>query len=310
MSRRTRALVVSPDPGLVQQVRSALDAKGVPTETVSTATEAFGLVASGTWGLVIAAASLPDRSGYDLVKDLKSVLEPPLVLLVGEDRDGKAISRSHAAGADGFIHRPLKASDLIGRIRDLTGPEWFEAAGDIDSDWAPGVTGAHAESLVDPGTGMFDVEDNTGYSVSVIDDGDSDEQAPTGHTQELPALAIEAFDEAHPVAVPVDPLITAHGLARVTTGEAPVVTPDEDLDAAQEEASAPPVVLGPNTGKHGTVRPRGVATLQDVDARLDELLEPGGALSKRIEDAVTAAVTKALADSLPAVIAGLRQDDT
>lgn len=310
MSRRTRALVVSPDPGLVQQVRSALDAKGVPTETVSTATEAFGLVASGTWGLVIAAASLPDRSGYDLVKDLKSVLEPPLVLLVGEDRDGKAISRSHAAGADGFIHRPLKASDLIGRIRDLTGPEWFEAAGDIDSDWAPGVTGAHAESLVDPAPGLFDVEDNTGYSVSVIDDGDSDEQAPTGHTQELPALAIEAFDEAHPVAVPVDPLITAHGLARVTTGEAPVVTPDEDLDAPKEEASAPPVVLGPDTGKHGTVRPRGVATMADVDARLDELLEPGGALSKRIEDAVAAAVTKALADSLPAVIAGLRKDDT
>ena len=300
MGTHTRTLVVSPDPGLVQQVRNALEGRGIAASSVSTATEAIGLVALHSHGLVVAAAELPDQSGYELAADLKQMPDPPVVLLVGGDRDGKAISKSHNAGADGFLHRPLRSAELVGRIQDLMGTGWFETTPEEDADFAPGVTGVAATSMVDPGTGVFEEEENTGYSLAVIDDGGSMDGGAGGNTEELPALAFEAFDEEHHVSVPVSADVTAHGMRPV--GPIDTQTPPDGA----------PAVLGPDTGRHPPVsgRKNAVATTASVDARIAELMEPGGALSAQIESTVAAAVGKALADALPAVLAALAAKDT
>ncbi len=305
MGSSTRTLVVSPDPGLVQQVRSALDSQGVSVVSADSAATAVALVATRHHALVIAAAELPDGSGYELARRLKVLPDAPVVLLVGGDRDGKAIARSHNAGADGFLHRPLRSAELLGRLRDLLGEAWFELAFESDSDELSdmvGVTGVGPHSMVDPLTGVF-VEADTGFSLQVIDDGDSMDGAPF-QTEELPALAFEQFDEDHPVSVPVSADVTAHGMRAVPEHE----QPDRPAPVGRPAptASAPVAALGPDTGGHPPVKAgQSVATEASVDARIEALMKPGGALSSRIEEAVAAAVSKALADVIPAVIAGL-----
>lgn len=298
MGRRTRTLVVSPDPGLVQQVRNALEDRGIDANSVPTAAAALDVVEGQSHRLVVAASELPDRGGYDLAADLKALPDPPIVLLVGEDRDGKAITRSHAAGADGFLHRPLRIAELMGRIGDLMGADWLAGPDDDDSGKLAGLTGVSPHSLVDPKTGLFVAEEeNTGYSLSVIDDDSlngGDIQPSSGNTEELPALAIEEFDEANPVSVPVSADVTAHGMT-------PVRPPPSVSDNG--------ALLGPDTGGHPPVRPNAVATNASIDARIAELMEPGGALSKQIEDTVASAVSKALAEALPAVLASLDKGD-
>lgn len=297
MASSTRTLVVSPDPGLVHQVRQALDSQGVALTSVSTAASAVALVAEKPHALVIAAAELPDGSGYELAKTLKTMDDAPVVLLVGGDRDGKAITRSHGAGADGFLHRPLRAAELLGRLRDLLGEEWFEESDDADcAGDLVGVTGVGPHSMVDPMTGLF-LDEDTGYSLHVIDDGDSAGEGAANNTEELPALAFEQFDEEHPVSIPVSADVTAHGMSPVRD-RPNVLTPSE--------GSAPVAALGPDTDNHPPVRaPHTIATEASVDARIQQLMEPGGALSSRIEEAVASAVSKALADVLPTVIASL-----
>jgi CheY-like chemotaxis protein len=300
MGSSTRTLVVSPDPGLVQQVRTALDAHGVKLTSASTAARAIAVATEKEHALIIAAAELPDGSGYELSVALKVFDPPPVVLLVGGDRDGKAIARSHRAGADGFLHRPIRAAELIGRLRDLMGTAWFEGGGESSSDVMAAFTGANATSMVDPRTGVFPPEES-GYSVSVMDDsvggGDGNSLGQAGNTEELPALAIEQFDEEHHVSVPVSADVTAHGLSPVQDRPETVTPP---------EGTEPVVALGPQTGKTPPVRiPHAVATEASVDARFAELMAPGGALSLRIEGAVTTAVNKALAEALPAIVAVL-----
>ncbi len=300
MGSSTRTLVVSPDPGLVQQVRTALDTHGVKLTAASTAARAIALATEKDYALIIAAAELPDGSGYELSGSLKALEPSPVVLLVGGDRDGKAIARSHKAGADGFLHRPLRSAELIGRLRDLMGATWFAGGGEETSDFVPGVTGVGPTSMIDPGTGVFPSEES-GYSVDVLDDSldgaDGASLGLAGNTEELPALAIEQFDEQHPVSVPVSADVTAHGLSPVKDRPRTVTPP---------EGTAPVAALGPDTGKNPPVRsPHAVATEASLDARISELMAPGGALSVRIEETVATAVSKALAEALPAIVAVL-----
>ncbi len=302
MGSSSRTLVVSPDPGLVQQVRTALGTHGLTLIAASTAARAIALASEKDHGLIIAAAELPDGSGYELSAALKALDPPPAVLLVGGDRDGKAIARSHKAGADGFLHRPVRSAELIGRLRDLMGTGWFAGGGDNTSDYLPGITGVSPTSMVDPGTGVFPSEES-GFSLVVEESelGDDHSLGPVGNTEELPALAIEQFDEGHHVSVPVSADVTAHGLSPV---------PDLPGTVTPPEGTVPVAALGPDTARRRPVRvPHAVATEGSIDARISELMAPGGALSLRIEETVATAVNKALAEALPAIVAVLDARD-
>ena len=115
-----------------------------------------------------------------------------------------------------------------------------------------------------------------------------EEQEPDA-TGELPELAIESFDEGHPVSIPVDPSATAH------------FRPVSVESIAASSARPEPVGSGSAS----------------VDASVQQAIEravgPGGPLAQSLEKAVAEAVASALKQVLPAVAAEaarlVREDD-
>ena len=306
---RTRTLVVTLDATLIEQLRTALEERGGIVSACPTADGAVDEITNRTYGLAVISAELPDRDGFELTSLLKG-LDPLLkIFIVGDDEDGLSIEKAVEAGAEGFMHRPVRVAELLARLQDAMGTTWFA----FEEGGAESV-GRNADSIVEPHASMFSEADDTGFGLSLHESdglealdtriasaaatgGDSSDDlapaAPTNvladgepnsegsgdeSTQDLPALNIEEFDENNPVSVPVRPDVTAHGIAPVRA-----------------------TVLGPETGTFGTLTPAAA-----IDERIDQMLGPQGKLTQAINDAVGDALAKALAEQLPGVLAALR----
>ncbi len=201
MSSNWRGIVVSPDPGLTGQVRDALVRAGARIESTSSGEKALGMVVGEGAHLVIAEGELPGNSGYQLCADLKSLQEMPRVLLIFMGSDPRAPRRASESGADAVLRRPFTAAQLLDKIRDIVEDDFFKAV----TNQSPS-----AMSIVEPASGIFG--EASAWAESIVSQVI---ELRSGSTQELPAMAIQTFDENNPVAVPVDPDNTAH----ISTGE-------------------------------------------------------------------------------------------
>ncbi len=269
MAKSNRGLVVSPDPGFVNQARGALRREGARIDTVSTAEEALGVVVAQGARIVVAEADLPGASGYQLCMDLKALDDPPLVVLVHLGSDTRAARRSQEAGADETLRRPFAASHLVARVRALVDDAFFRASGEIERE---PEADRSAMSLVEPASGLFGYAGSDPEASAWAEDVVSGVlvDIESGSTQELPAIALELFDEDHPVSVPVDANTTAH-FRPVTSDSAPQL--------------------------------REVDVQRLVQVELQEFASPGGALATAIQASVQSAVADAMRSVLPAVAA-------
>ncbi len=343
MSERNRTLVVSHDPGLVNQARGAIQVLGGPVTSAHSAEAATSELAEGDVGLVIAATQLPGQDGYEFCRALKDREEAPRVVLLHAHADATAARRSAEAGADATLGRPFAGADLAKLLEGLVGKRFFT-----------GVDGSHeafqwpraVDSVVDPMTGVFPRSESDEIEVE-IDPGESwassvvsaairpleDEELPadessavleslgtgayepvdrTGNndvpegafsTQELPAQNLEAFDESHPVSVPVSPTTTAH-FKPISDPDASDDSDDSAPDPGKKKATtlvdastsgflppiAPPLDTPPDVG---------IAVREE----LAKLTATDGALTELIQRSVASAVTEALKQVLPAVAA-------
>ena len=297
---RTRTLVVTVDPGLIQQIRTALEGHGGPVRPCPTAEGATAELHEQTYGLAVVSTELPDVDGFEAARTF-SAIDPGLqVVLLGEDRDGRGVEAAAAVGAAAFIQRPLKVVELRQRLREVMGAAWGPSPG-------KGTGSVHAESLVDPATGVFPAD--TGYEVSVLDDEESREPSATS-TQDLPVVNIQAFDEHNPVSIPVGATVTAHGLEPVRVSKPPPSADDEALDGADPDpaahAGSDEALDGADPDPANSQTP--ASPPDPVQDHVEQLLAPGGALAGLIDEAVQRAVARALAEQLPAALARLSGD--
>ncbi len=296
-----RTLIVSPDPGLVQQTRRVLEARGADVFSVATAEEASRASAENPPDLVISQVDLPRDSGYELCRQLKGGDHPPRVLLLFSTAEGSVERNVANCGADGAVRRPFLPAEFLQTLDSIVGRGFFGRPRRTDSS-APGPNG------IDPlSTGNIQPLQSSGAD-----------------TQELPLLNVELFDEANPVSVPVDGSVTAHALpvVSVQSDGARGPTVDHSFDGDDGEAidevrdpftsSRTVSALGRDTGSRPAFVGDGPTpkSLQEaarvrraVETRLDELLEPGGRLAKLLEATVERAVSAAIAAAVPAATA-------
>lgn len=248
-------MVVSPDPGLVNQVRGAIQVLGGKVATSPTGELALVQAAQGSIELVIAATELPGMDGYDLCRRLKSLDSPPRTVLVHSSGDRRVGRLAGEVGADATLRRPFQGFQLARRLEELMGDRFFVERAGLTSGSTPAEPEFHpaAASLVDPMTGVFyggqgddvDVQISADESwaeavVSAAIHPLEDEDLPSvdggeapgpDETQDLPELAVQTFDEEHPVSVPVDAGTTAHFRPIKALGD------NQDSDASEHDDS-------------------------------------------------------------------------
>lgn len=339
-----RTLVVSPDPGLVNQVRGAIQVLGGRVATSPTGELALVQAARGSIELVIAATELPGMDGFDLCRRLKTLDSPPRTVLVHSSADQRVARLAGEVGADATLRRPFQGFQLARRLEELMGSRFFAERSFPSTSTPLDEPDLHpaAASLVDPMTGVFYGGQDDEVDVQISADESwaeavvsaavrplSDEDLPSrdaevrdepgpDETQDLPELAVQTFDEDHPVSVPVDAGTTAHFRPIRPLNENEDDEDDED-DEARDSPSPSSSVQGVEAGDAGSrsaelspatggflpseedLPPSRNEVQSLVRDEIDRLVAPGGPLAATIQRSVATAVATAMRQVLPAL---------
>jgi len=135
-------LVVDDEPQIVRGLRVVLRNAGYSVEEAGTVREALDALAVRPPDVLVLDLVLPDGSGVDVMRDLRSWSALPVLVLsaVGDEREKV---RALDAGADDYVTKPFGADELTARLRALlrrvadgAGAEPLVEAGDVVIDLA------------------------------------------------------------------------------------------------------------------------------------------------------------------------------
>jgi len=111
-----RVLVVDDEPQILRALRTTLRGAGYSVDTASTARDALAHAAANPPEAVILDLILPDGSGTDVCRELRTWTDAPIIVLsaVGEEREKIA---ALDAGADDYVTKPFSVDELLARLR-------------------------------------------------------------------------------------------------------------------------------------------------------------------------------------------------
>ena len=115
-SNGQRVLVVDDEPQILRALRATLRGAGYTVDSAATAEEALTAAAAHPPEAVILDLVLPDGSGTDVCRELRSWSDAPVIVLsaVGEEREKIA---ALDAGADDYVTKPFSVDELLARLR-------------------------------------------------------------------------------------------------------------------------------------------------------------------------------------------------
>jgi two-component system phosphate regulon response regulator PhoB len=116
------ALVVDDEPSVRRFISAVLSRKGWSVVEASDGSAALALVATRRPSLVVTDYEMPELSGLELARRLRSV-DPQLpILMVSGQPDAAAGILSVPGGRTGFAVKPFSPDELIAGIETLVGP--------------------------------------------------------------------------------------------------------------------------------------------------------------------------------------------
>jgi two-component system KDP operon response regulator KdpE len=111
-----RVLVVDDEPQILRALGTSLRGAGYEVETADSAERALASAAMRPPDAVILDLVLPDGTGTDVCRELRSWSSAPVIVLsaVGEEREKVA---ALDAGADDYVTKPVGIDELLARLR-------------------------------------------------------------------------------------------------------------------------------------------------------------------------------------------------
>lgn len=126
-----RALVVDDSAPVRTQLVEHLAQLGMPADQASSATEAAALLGAQTPDVVLLDWTLPDTSGLEFLRWLRSDARhqhTPVIMLTGEG-ELPFVTEALDAGANEYLHKPFDAQSLLEKLLLLgVDPEQRRAA--------------------------------------------------------------------------------------------------------------------------------------------------------------------------------------
>jgi two-component system KDP operon response regulator KdpE len=111
-------LVVDDEPQILRALQTNLRGAGYEVATASTAQDALSAAATRPPDAVILDLVLPDGSGIEVCRELRSWNSAPILVLsvVGDETEKVA---ALDAGADDYVQKPFGIDELLARLRAL-----------------------------------------------------------------------------------------------------------------------------------------------------------------------------------------------
>jgi two-component system response regulator RegX3 len=114
--RKRTILLVEDQRSIIEPLAAALDREGFDTELAGTVAEALEKAAQVEPDLVLLDLMLPDGSGYEVTRELRSRSSVPIVMLTARGDESDRIVGLEL-GADDYIVKPFSAREVAARIR-------------------------------------------------------------------------------------------------------------------------------------------------------------------------------------------------
>ncbi|HLV89022.1 MAG TPA: response regulator transcription factor [Candidatus Sulfotelmatobacter sp.] len=116
---RESILLIEDEQALQSTLGLRLRSEGFVVETASDGTEGFEKATNSPFDLIILDVMLPDRSGFDICRDIRQAgLATPILFLTARNQTtDKVIGLK--LGADDYVTKPFKSAELIARIEVL-----------------------------------------------------------------------------------------------------------------------------------------------------------------------------------------------
>jgi len=140
--RPTRILVVDDENQIRRALKSILGTRGYSLEMAATAEDALLKAIDTPPDLVVLDLALPDRSGIEVCRELRTWMTAPILVLSVRANEADKIEALDE-GADDYLTKPFSAGELLARIRALlrraaalTSPPPVVTSGDLEIDIA------------------------------------------------------------------------------------------------------------------------------------------------------------------------------
>lgn len=118
-----RVLLIEDEPNIIEAIRFILSRDGWRVDTHSDGRTALDTIRSRTPDVVILDVMLPNRSGYDILHDLREDTEfskLPVLLLTarGQKKDRELAEK---LGATRYMTKPFSNHEILETVRELAG---------------------------------------------------------------------------------------------------------------------------------------------------------------------------------------------
>ncbi|CAB1246655.1 response regulator transcription factor [Clostridium sp. WLY-B-L2] len=113
-----RLLLVEDDSALAAGIEFTLKDEGYEVLTVSTVKDTKKIMEDKEFHLIILDINLPDGSGYDLCKYIRSKSDVPIVFLTALDEEVNIVLGLEIGGDD-YITKPFGVRELLSRIKAI-----------------------------------------------------------------------------------------------------------------------------------------------------------------------------------------------
>lgn len=117
-----RVLIVEDEPNIADALRFLLTLEGFDVMIEGDGGRAVERFGSSGADVVILDVMLPNRSGFDILRDLKDhTPEPPPVLMLTAKGQARDRDRAHELGVTAFMTKPFSNADVISTVKRLAG---------------------------------------------------------------------------------------------------------------------------------------------------------------------------------------------
>lgn len=111
-----RILIVEDEQGIIDNVAYALTTEGFVTVACNTGAEAIKIFAKGNIGLIILDIGLPDRTGFDLCKEIRKTSSVPIIFLTARNKEVDRVV-GFELGGDDYVVKPFSPRELAARVK-------------------------------------------------------------------------------------------------------------------------------------------------------------------------------------------------
>lgn len=112
-------LIVDDDPMILDLLKYVIELERFKTLLAASAEEALDILSKNSVDAIISDIILPGQSGLDLLYHIKSAPNPIPVILITGKSDRVTSAQALKAGADGYIKKPFKNTDIVQTLRRL-----------------------------------------------------------------------------------------------------------------------------------------------------------------------------------------------